>query len=209
MKEKNKKLLITCLVIVLPMLAGLMLWKLLPDQVATHFGSDNRPNRWDSKEFAVLGLPLMMLGLHLLAVFACIYDPRRRNVSPVMVNLLYWVMPVVCNVVMLSIYGYALNMPINIGMIANLLVGGLFIALGNYLPKNQQNFTVGVRVRWTFTSEENWRRTNCLAGKMFVICGVIFLVNAFIQSAAVLLLCLVLCMVVPAFYSLYLYKKGV
>ena len=43
MLKKNKKFFIaSCIVILLPMFAGFLLWDQLPAQVATHFGSKRR-----------------------------------------------------------------------------------------------------------------------------------------------------------------------
>ena len=58
-------------------------------------------------------------------------------------------------------------MEINVGIIVSILIGILFVILGNYMPKLQQNFTVGIRVPWTLNSTENWNRTHRLGGKMF------------------------------------------
>lgn len=43
MLKKNKKFFIaSCIVILLPMFAGFLLWDQLPAQVATHFGRNGR-----------------------------------------------------------------------------------------------------------------------------------------------------------------------
>ena len=55
-----------------------------------------------------------------------------------------------------AILSYAMGSKIDIGMIANILVGLMFIIMGNYMSKNRQNYTVGIRIPWTLGSEENW-----------------------------------------------------
>ena len=45
MTKKNKKIiLITSMITILPILAGLILWNKLPEQVATHFDFNGIPN---------------------------------------------------------------------------------------------------------------------------------------------------------------------
>ena len=45
MTKKNKKIiLITSMITILPILAGLILWNKLPEQVATHFDANGIPN---------------------------------------------------------------------------------------------------------------------------------------------------------------------
>ena len=65
MKKYKRTLIITSMVAISPLIVGLLLWNQLPDVIATHFGSGNVPNGWSSKPFAVLGLPLILLVLHI------------------------------------------------------------------------------------------------------------------------------------------------
>lgn len=67
----------------------------------------------------------------------------------------------------------------NIGLVVNILVGAVFIIVGNYLPKNKQNYSVGIKLPWTLDDEENWNKTNRLSGYLFIISGFVFIVNVF------------------------------
>ena len=53
------------------------------------------------------------------------------------------------------------------------LVGLLFICLGNMLPKSRPGFFVGVRTPWTITNTDNWIATHRLAGKLFLLAGLL------------------------------------
>ena len=67
MTKKNKKIiLITSMITILPILAGLILWNKLPEQVATHFDFNGIPNGYSSRAFAVFGPYLICLFAHLL-----------------------------------------------------------------------------------------------------------------------------------------------
>ena len=46
--------------------------------------------------------------------------------------------------------GITLGFIKNIGFITGLLLGTLYIVLGNYLPTVKPNYTVGIRVPWNF-----------------------------------------------------------
>ena len=48
-RQHKKMLVFTSIVTLLPIVIGLLLWKQLPDSVATHFGADNQPNGYSSK----------------------------------------------------------------------------------------------------------------------------------------------------------------
>ena len=53
-KKYKTTLIVSSLLILLPMVAGLLLWNRLPDTIATHFGVGNVANGWSGKPFTVL-----------------------------------------------------------------------------------------------------------------------------------------------------------
>lgn len=208
MKEYKGKIILTSIVTILPILIGLVLWNKLPDTIATHFGADNVPNGWSSKPFAVIGIPAILLVFHLFALGITINDPKKRNIGKMMLSVIFWIIPVVSLVVNTATLSYAMGSKIDIGMIANILVGLMFIIMGNYMSKNRQNYTVGIRIPWTLGSEENWDRTHRFASKLWVIGGIIFVINAFVQSILILVVIILMTMIAPMIYSFVLYKRG-
>ncbi len=208
MKINKKLLVITTIIILLPIAVGLIFWEQLPETMATHWGTENEPNGWTSKAFTVFGIPAVIAALHVICLAVTYADPKRSNIGQKAIGIVYWILPATALLVMGSTYAYALGMSVNIGMICCLLMGVIFIALGNYLPKARLNYTFGYKIPWTLNSEENWNRTHRLAGWLMVICGLIFIINAFILSEWVLLACFIAA-VVPMIYSYVLYKKGI
>ena len=59
MKINKKELLLTSLVCLLPLLAGVALYPRLPETMATHWGFDGTANVWSSRAATVFGLPLL------------------------------------------------------------------------------------------------------------------------------------------------------
>ena len=59
-KKHLKLLIITSVVILLPILAGVILWNRLPDTMVTHWGADGVADGWSGKGFAVFVLPLIL-----------------------------------------------------------------------------------------------------------------------------------------------------
>lgn len=208
MKINKKLLVITTLIILLPIVIGLIFWEQLPTEMATHWGNDNQPNGWSSKAFAVLGMPAVMAALHVFVLFMTAADPKRNNIGKKAFGVVYWIIPVVSLFTMGLTYAYALGIEVDVSMVCCLLLGVIFIALGNYMPKAKQNFTFGYRIPWTLNSEENWNRTHRLAGWVMVACGFIFIINAFIFSEWILFAGIGT-MIVPIIYSFILYKKGI
>ena len=81
LKKNLKTLIITSVVILLPILAGLYLWDKLPEQMPIHFGENGEPDNWAPKEFAVLGLPVILVALQWILTGYMGQDPKRKNIS--------------------------------------------------------------------------------------------------------------------------------
>lgn len=211
MKKNNykKTMLLTTLISLIPIVVGVVLWKQLPDTIATHFGSNNEPNGWSSKTFTVFGLPLLMLGIQWFCFFSTYNDPKRKNIDPAIFKKILWLIPVVNLLVMMATYSMALGYDLDIGMIVNLFVGIVFIIMGNYLHKVKQNYTIGIKIPWTLDSKENWNRTNRLAAWLLVLAGMAFLVNSFFQKVLFMAGVVAVTVCLPMIYSFILSKKGI
>ncbi|CVI72161.1 Immunity protein SdpI [Clostridiales bacterium CHKCI001] len=207
-KEFRTTIILTSLITMIPVLIGVILWSQLPDTIATHFGTDNVPNGWSSKPFTVFGLPGILLLVQWVCAFAILNDPKKKNISNKILGLILWIVPVVSLIICAQIYAIALGYQVDIGLFTNLIIGILFVAIGNYLPKCKQNYTVGIRLPWTLSSEENWNRTHRFASWIWILGGVVFILNAFWQSEWILAIIIVL-VVLPTAYSFLLYRKGI
>lgn len=213
MKANCKKykwtLIIGCIVTALPILVGLLLWNRLPDEIATHFGSGNVANGWSSKPFTVFGIPGIMVAVELVLFFVTAYDPKRRNIDEKLMRLLLWIIPVISLITNLSIYAIALGKKVDIGMVTNVCVGVVFIIMGNYMHRVKQNYTVGIKLPWTLNSEENWNRTHRMSSWLFVLCGILFIINGVVLQTEWMIGAAIFMVIAPGIYSFILYKKGV
>lgn len=209
LKKYKWSVLLTSLITICPILIGLCLWNRLPDTIATHFGSNHTANGWSSKPFAVFGIPLIMLGIHLLCLWATVNDPKRKNIHDKIFKLILWIIPVMSLVVCNACYVIALGYSVDIGMIVQLMIGVLFIIIGNYMHKVKQNYTVGIKIPWTLYSEENWNRTHRLGAWLWILCGIVFVINSVLQRDTVVLAAILALLLVPMLYSFILYKKGI
>ncbi len=206
LKKYKGVIIITSLITLLPIIAGLILWDRLPAEIATHFGADNQPDSYSSKAFAVFGLPFIMLGIHLLCILATNADPKKQNISDKAVSVVLWIVPVISLVVLSMTYAYALGSKIKIGFIVIMLLGILFMLLGNYMPKTRQNFTFGLRIPWTLNDEENWTKTHRFAGRLTVICGALMCATAIFENPWIFFPLAFTIAFAPMIYSYKLYK---
>lgn len=207
LKTYKKTMILTSIIILLPILAGVLLWNQLPDSVATHFDMDGVPNGWSSKGFTVFGVPLFLLACHFLCTFATSMDPKRQNMSEKLFTLVLWICPVISIMMPIVIYGYALGFETSNGYYGCAFLGVLFIIIGNYLPKCKQNYTMGIKIPWTLNDEENWNHTHRMAGFLWVAGGFAIVANAFLRMEWLFLIVFVLMVAAPVVYSYLYYKK--
>ena len=123
--------------------------------------------------------------------------------------LVLWICPVVSIFGCGSTYMYALDNSINTTSIGVLLVGCVFIVIGNYMPKMKQSYTLGIKLPWTLNSEENWNRTHRFAGGIWMAAGVLVLIGGFMEQFWVIFVAIILAAVIPSVYSYLLFKKGI
>lgn len=211
MIRKNKwQLILSSVIILLPVVAGLFLWNYLPEQLTTHWGVDGRPNRWSGKGFTIFVMPVSFLAIHWICIFFTARDPKNKDQSNKIFNLVLWILPIISLIICGFTYAVALGNDINISMMIRVLLGVMFVILGNYMPKCRQNHTIGVRVIWALRNEENWNKTHRFAGRLWVFGGFLFLATIFVpmENFMYIVLLLILSMAfIPMIYSYAYYKK--
>jgi len=208
MIRRNKGILIiTSIIMLIPVVIGLLLWNQLPAQVPSHWGINGEIDGWSSKVFVVFGFPALLLAIHWVCVIVSSADPSSKNYHPKMLTLVLWICPVLSLILNSLVYVTALGYSLNIEIIMSLLVGLMFVIVGNLLPKCRQSYTMGIKLPWTLASEENWNKTHRLGGKVWVIGGVLTMATAFLGSFWVLLAVLIIMVAVPTIYSYRYYAK--
>ena len=205
-KEQKKTIVFTSILILLPILLGVYFWNQLPDVVVTHFGYGGEPNGWSSKWFAVIGLPFFLLAVHLICTFVTGTDPKYANYPKIMKKIVLWICPVVSWICFVSMCGYELNWKLDMFKWTYLLVAVTFIVLGNYLPKVKQNYFLGIKLPWTYASEDNWNKTHRFGGKVWVIGGILFLLNMILKVKYLEVVIMIAMILLPTVYS-YLYSR--
>lgn len=209
-KENKKKLIITSIVILVPIIIGLILWNKLPDKLPTHWNSAGEVNGWSSKAFAVFGLPGFLFAVHWVCLLASSADPKKQNIEGKVLNIVFWVCPIISVLGAALIYGTALGMEFKVDKIILSLLGITFIVIGNYLPKCKQSYTVGIKLPWTLNDEENWNRTHRLGGKLWVACGFVFIVSMFLPNKfimAIFFVVITVAVIVPTVYSYLIFRE--
>ena len=205
--NRKKAILLTSLLTFIPMIVGLILWNQLPEKMPVHFNYAGEPDNWASKAFAVFFIPLFLWAIHLLTGFITLADPKKQNISDKMFLLSLLIIPVTSIISCIATYSGALGIDLSINLVMHLFLGLLLIIVGNYLPKSRQNYTIGIKLPWTLSDAENWNKTHRFAGILWMLCGLIALVNAFLDITVIPIILIAVAAAVPAIYSFALYKQ--
>lgn len=211
MIRKHKKVLIlTSLLTLLPILVGLLLWNKLPAKFATHWGIDGQADGWSSLSFAVFAPPLIMLAVQWLCVLVTAKDPKNQGRNHKPLGLVLWIIPITSNLCCGLMYALALGAEFSITSVMVAAMGLMFAAIGNYLPKCRMNHTIGIKVPWTYTSEDNWNATHRFGGRVWMIGGLVMILSAFIPGelgVVIMIVSVFVLVIIPIVYSYVYYRK--
>ena len=208
---KNKKLLfLSSLLILLPIPVGLILQHRFPEELVTHWNAAGQPNGYMPTLWAILLPPVLMLLGQWICIWFTLKDPgnKDRNTKPL--NLVLWIIPLFSNLCSYLMYALALGHEFSPMVWTLVLMGVMFAAIGNYLPKCKMNYTMGIKVSWAYTSEENWNATHRFGGKVWFIGGIALIFGGFLPegwAVAVMLVSIFVLTGIPVLYSYLYYRK--
>ena len=210
MLRKNlKTIIITSIITILPIFAGLVMWNKLPEKLPTHWGFSGEVDGWSSKPFAVFFIPLFMLAIHFICTVCTSIDPKNHGLNSKIFTLVLWICPVLSVVCMTASFTEAFGKNVRVELIVPLVMGILFLIIGNYLPKCKQNYTIGIKIPWTLNDEDNWNKTHRFAGVVWMVCAIVIIVGAFFKAVAAFTTFIPIAVMAfaPMIYSYIYYRK--
>lgn len=172
------------LLIVFSIISSFYFFQQMPEKIPIHWNFKGEIDNWGSSLSHVLTINLVMIGMYLLFLLLPYIDPRRerygqfKKVYHIFKNILLLFFAVIFFITNLSAIGYN----INISTYIPLLVGILFIVIGNYMPKIKMNWFMGIRTPWTLSSEETWDKTHQLGKKLFMFSGLLIAIQGFLPE---------------------------
>jgi Predicted integral membrane protein len=219
MKNKWIKHIIMVLITISPLLYMLIVWDTIPDEVnlRTSYGFTEGRDAvsLESKNglWGAIGLlVVVILVVYGLAQNIKLFDPKRTDkpfsnvFNKISVGM----------VILLTAMNFVILLD-NIGRIENApklmmpIVGVLFAFLGNTMHNIKPNYYIGLRLPWTLNSDDNWRKTHQLAGKLWFAGGLLFAISYIIKpelwSDRTFFLLIVVLVLVPSAYSFMLFRK--
>ncbi|PED07679.1 SdpI family protein [Bacillus pseudomycoides] len=206
-----KKHLFAIILILITCVAWVISWPHLPNTIATHW-SGGTADGFSSKLTGMMSMVGIMIGCYVFLNVLQKIDPKKENYEKfskalMMINNSLLVVLFIGNI---DIITNGLGYKLFINRVPELLVGILFLIIGNYLPQCKPNFFVGMRNPWTLSNEEVWRKTHRFSGKVFVALGLMMIVSIVVPASwrSYMMLTMILVVVVLTNgYSYILYKK--
>ncbi len=180
-----KKHFLPLLIILATLGIGLWAYPQLPDIVPSHWGPDGEIDGYSNKNTILWIMPGIMLLIYLLLLFLPKIDPNRasqpRNQKVlVLINTLVMVILLGIHCLIISEWlGFGFDM----SKLAPVIVGAIFLVIGNFMPRVQHNYFVGIRTPWTLANEEVWRKTHLFSGRVFVVTGLLLLLSLLLPSS--------------------------
>lgn len=211
MWKKNKwKIILSCILTLLPMLFGIIFWDALPEQMATHWGIDGNVDGTSSAYIAVFLLPCILCLTNIFCMWCTSFDKNNSNQNAKAFGIIFWIMPLLSFFTNGIVYATAFGKEININMLLPIEMGIMFALIGNYLPKCKQNYTLGIKIKWTLENEDNWNATHRFGGKVWFFGGLLLLFCVFLPKKIMIptvLISMLPMVFAPVFYSYLYYKK--
>lgn len=178
----NKKLYWVLMVVSMISFLGLVAaYPSLPETVPTHWGFNGEIDGYSAKS-TLLFMGLVPMICTLLFVIVPKMDPKKENYAKhskaysVMCAFTVGFMILVTWMSVAAAMGY----DIEVSMLVPIVIGVLFIVLGNYMPQIRQNYSFGIKTPWAIDNEYVWRKTHKFGGIVFCIMGIALVVFPFL-----------------------------
>lgn len=207
--KNNWVLLALCLI----SLAGhLLIYSKLPETIPIHWNAAGEIDGYGPKSMDLL-MGAIPLGLWVLMTVLPMLDPRKENyakhqkVYGIIMLLLTLAMIAFSWMTALAGLGYH----VDVGMLIPMVLGVVFVIMGNYMPKIRPNYFVGVRTPWAIENAWVWRKTQWMGGITFIIMGVVIFGSVFLPVSfrmPVLLVVLMAGVIWDTFYSWLMFRKA-
>ncbi|HOZ55713.1 MAG: Immunity protein SdpI [Parcubacteria group bacterium ADurb.Bin316] len=200
------------LILLATVLSSFYFYAHFPEMVPTHWNFAGEVDGWGTRWQGAFIIPIMLVAMYALFLLLPILDPKKERYSQfaktyhIFKNLILIVLALVY--FLASFNGLGFNIPIQYTV--PVIIGLLFIVMGNYMGKLKRNWFIGIRTPWTLSSEEVWNKTHRVGGYLFVLAGLSMMLTPFLPKLYGYLLfgvMMVLIIFGTLAYSYFLYLK--
>lgn len=183
----------------------------LPAKIPIHWNISGQVDSFGSKHDIFI-LPSIITIIYFVMLCVPIIDPKRANYGKFAgaYRMIRAVVVIILSAVYFASAYSALGYRIDVNRMGNLIIPFMLIGFGSVMGKLRHNYFVGIRTPWTLADEEVWNNTHQLAGKLWLIAGIIGLFASFFRGTWVtvfMFVLLITAVMVPVVYSYVAFKN--
>ncbi len=199
-------------IVALPFIYLAYTWPQLPEQVPLHWNMKGEIDRYGSK-LELLMIPFLLPVLtYLIFLVVPNIDPKDKlNKMGKKLGSIKWLLTTLMSILALFIIYSVKNESLTNPNYIVLLVGVLYVILGNYFKTIKPNYFIGIKTPWTLENETVWKATHQLAGKMWLVGGIIVVLSSLLankQTNFILFIVITgVISIVPIAYSYFKFKS--
>ena len=218
------------LVSIIPFVITGIALNFMPDTVPMHYDANGVIDRWGSK-YENLLFPIIILALTLFwQLFIWGYEKKaagaktekERKQALSNAKMLYIVAismaTMYCIMQCFILYGAyveanigASHSVVDVAKISCILLGGMFVVFGSFMPGTKTNGLVGFRTVWSMHNDVTWEKSNRFAGVAMIIVGGLTIITAIFLEAmlatGLMLVYLFISVTLATIYSYRVYKE--
>ena len=211
-KPTLKTEILPILLLVMAAAASFYFYANFPERVPIHWNMAGEVDSYGSRATGAFLFPGILVGMYLLFLIIPYIDPKKaryiqfRKVYHIFKAFMIFFLAAIYFIASLNALGY--NIPV--GLWVPMMVGLLFIVIGNYMGKIKSNWFMGIRTPWTLSSEEVWNKTHRFGGKVFIFGGILMILMYFLPLNCRLPLFIIIITIIllgTVGYSYMLYRR--
>ena len=199
-------------IVLLPFIYLAYIWNQLPEKVPMHWNIKGEIDRYGEKvELIIIPIFLPLLVYIIFLVVPKIDPKNRLNKMGNKLQTIKFLLTTLMSILALFIIYTAKNESFTNPNYMVLIIGVLYIVLGNYFKTLKANYFIGIRTPWTLEKETVWKKTHELGGKLWFIGGIIVVIASLIllkeTNFTVFLIITGIITIIPIVYSYLTFKN--
>jgi uncharacterized membrane protein len=199
-------------IVLLPFIYLAYIWNQLPEKVPMHWNINGEIDRYGEKvELIIIPIFLPLLVYIIFLVVPKIDPKNRLNKMGNKLQTIKFLLTTLMSILALFIIYTAKNESFTNPNYMVLIIGVLYIVLGNYFKTLKANYFIGIRTPWTLEKETVWKKTHELGGKLWFIGGIIVVIASLIlrkeTNFTVFLIITGIITIIPIVYSYLTFKN--
>ena len=200
-------------IVTLPFIYLAYIWNELPSKVPIHWNIKGEIDRYGDKSELIIIPFLLPLLVYVIFLVVPKIDPKNKlNKMGNKLHTIKFFLTTFMSILALFIIYSAKNQSFTNPNYIILLIGVLFIILGNYFKTIKPNYFIGIRTPWTLENEAVWKKTHKLGGKLWFVGGIIVVLSSLVlnkqSNFTLFLIITVIITIIPIVFSYTEYKKN-